>query len=67
MKCPNCGSSKLYATNTLDSEYWHGAYHDTVNGVCPDCGKSWRWVEVFTFNRYEHPVEEEEEEVNDHH
>ena len=43
MKCPNCGNSNLSAAYTLDTEYWDNAYYDTVNGVCPDCGKSKMW------------------------
>ena len=53
MKCPNCGSSNLYATCTLDTEYWDNAYYDTVTGVCPECQKAWQWVEVFTFDHWE--------------
>lgn len=53
MKCPNCSCSDLYAINTLDTEYYHGAYYDMVEGTCPHCGKSWQWVEVYTFDHYE--------------
>lgn len=63
MKCPNCGRSNLYAVDTLDSEYFNGSYHDAVEGTCPDCGKSWRWIEVFTFDR----CEDIEEIKNDDH
>lgn len=62
MKCPNCGSM-IYAVETLDTEYDCGSYYDTVEGTCPDCGKSWRWVEVFTFDHYE---DIEGIEINDH-
>ena len=51
MKCPNCGCSDLRAVDTLDSEWDCGKYYDTVEGTCPDCGKSWRWIEVYTFER----------------
>lgn len=40
MKCPNCGCSYLRAVDTLDTEYDSGSYYDTVEGTCPDCGKS---------------------------
>lgn len=63
MKCPNCGCSNLRAVDTLDTEYDSGSYYDSVEGTCPDCGKSWRWIEVFTFDRYE---DIEEIKINDH-
>lgn len=63
MKCPNCGCSDLRAVDTLDTEFFNDAYHDVVEGTCPDCGKSWQWVEVFTFDHYENI---EEIETNDH-
>lgn len=52
MKCPIC-EGIVRAVNTLDSEWNCGKYYDTVEGTCPDCGKSWRWIEVFTFDHYE--------------
>ncbi len=62
MKCPNCGN-EVYAVDTLDSEYFNGTYYDTVEGTCPNCGKSYRWTEVYTFERCE-DIEEIKE--NDH-
>ena len=62
MKCPNCGGI-VRAVDTLDSEWGCDKYYDTVEGTCPDCGKSWRWVEVFTFDHYENI---EGIEINDH-
>jgi len=64
MKCPNCGSSNIYAVDTLDSEYYNGSYYNTVRGVCHECNHWWQWIEVFTFDHYEDLVEEE---VKDHH
>ena len=61
MKCPNCGYSDLRATDTYDTVYDNGSYYDLNEGTCPDCGKSWRWVEVFTFDRYE-----DVKEIDDH-
>ena len=52
MKCPNCGGI-VRAVDTLDTEYDSGSYYDIVEGTCPDCGKSWRWIEVFTFDHVE--------------
>ena len=62
MKCPNCGSM-VFAVDTLDSEYFNGNYYDVVEGTCPNCGKSYKWTEVFTFERCE-DIEEIKE--NDH-
>ncbi len=63
MKCPNCGCSNLRAVDTLDTECDGDSYYDFVEGDCPDCHKLWRWVEVFTFDRYENI---EEIKINDH-
>ena len=63
MRCPYCHSFDLRATNFLDSEYAYGFYYNVVEGTCPDCGKSWRWVDVFTLDHYENI---EEIETNDH-
>ena len=52
MKCPNCGN-EIYAIDTLDSDCSGDSYFDYVEGTCPNCGKSWRWIEVFTFDHYE--------------
>ena len=52
MKCPNCGGI-VRAVDTLDTEYFNGSYYDAVEGTCPDCGKSWQWVEIFTFDHVE--------------
>lgn len=62
MKCPVC-EGIVHAVDTLDSEWDHGKYYDKVEGTCPNCGKSWRWVEVFTFDHYE----DVEEIKNDDH
>ncbi len=50
MKCPVC-EGIVRAVDTLDTEWDHGKYYDTVEGTCPDCGKSWRWIEVYSFER----------------
>lgn len=62
MKCPNCGN-EIYVVDVLDSDCYDNSYYDSVEGTCSNCGKSWRWVEVFTFNHYE-DIEEINE--NDH-
>lgn len=62
MKCPNCGSM-VFAVDTLDSDWFNGSYYDAVEGTCPNCGKSYKWTEVYTFERCE-DIEEIKE--NDH-
>lgn len=62
MKCPNC-EHEIYAIDTLDSDCSGDSYFDYVEGTCSNCGKSWRWIEVFTFDHYEN-IEEINE--NDH-
>lgn len=52
MKCPNCGN-EIYAIDTLDSDCYGDAYYDVVEGTCSDCGLSWQWKEVFTFDHVE--------------
>ena len=59
MKCPNCGSP-VHEVNTINTEYYNDSYYDST---CPDCGKSWSWVEVFTFDHYE---DLEETEIDAH-
>ena len=63
MRCPFCGCLDLRAVDTLDTEYFNNSYHDVVEGTYPDCGISWRWVEVYTFDHYEYI---EEIKTNDH-
>lgn len=60
MKCPIC-ENIVYADDTLDTEYCKSKYYDTVKGTCPNCGRSWLWVEVFTFDHIENISE-----INDH-
>lgn len=52
MKCPICGGI-VRAVDTLDSEWELGRYYDTVEGTCSDCGNSWQWIEVYTFDHEE--------------
>lgn len=52
MKCLICGAT-IHAVDTLDSEWELGRYYDTVEGTCPDCGNSWQWIEVYTFDHVE--------------
>lgn len=63
MKCPFCGCPDIFATATIDTEFFDNAYHDIVEGTCPDCEKSWQWIEVFTFDHYENI---EGIKINDH-
>ena len=66
-KCPYCDVA-LEFDDTLDSEYDSGQYFDTVVGHCPICEKSFRWSfrwrEVYLYDRAEE-VEEMENEENE--
>ena len=52
MKCPNC-NNEIYAIDTLDSDFYGYAYYDLVEATCPNCGLTWQWKEVFTFDHVE--------------
>ena len=58
MICPNCGR-EFYSHETLDTEWFHNKYYDYMIGDCPNCGKRYRWTEVYKFDRVE-----DVEEVN---
>ena len=62
MKCPNC-SNEIYETENYYSDYDDNSYYDRMKGTCSNCGKSWHWIEVFTFDHIEQ-IEEIKE--NDH-
>ena len=64
MKCPNCGKIIL-EVNILDSDFYNDHCFDSVEGTCPNCGKSWRWIEIFTFT-FDHYEDIEEINENDH-
>jgi len=61
MKCPNCGN-EIYAIDTCDSDCSGDSYFDCVEGTCSNCGKSWRWIEVFTFDHIEQVEEIKEDD-----
>ena len=61
MKCPNCGN-EIYAIDTCDSDCGDNSYYDLVEGTCSNCGKSWRWIEVFTFDHIEQVEEIKEDD-----
>lgn len=48
MTCPNCGEI-FTAADSIDTDWDHGKYYDTVIGVCPNCLKIYRWTEVFAY------------------
>ena len=48
MKCPNC-KNFVRAVDTYDTDWIENTYYDYVEGTCPNCGKSWRWTEVYVF------------------
>ena len=52
MKCPICGN-EIYEIENCYSDYGYNSYYDHMEGTCSNCGKSWRWIEVFTFDHIE--------------
>lgn len=58
MTCPNCGEI-FTAVETIDTEWDNGKYYDTVRGVCPNCLKVYKWIEVFQY-AYDINIEEDE-------
>lgn len=56
MNCPNC-DTYIYDVDSIDTEFESNCYYDSVVGHCHKCGKTYRWVEVFKFDRVEN-VEE---------
>lgn len=52
MKCPVCGGI-VYADDILDNDWEHDRCYNKVEGTCPDCGRSWLWVEIYTLDHIE--------------
>lgn len=59
MICPNCGET-IVNEYIVDTEYHNCSYYDIVTGTCPNCDKTWQWLEVFTYSH-----DEEIEEVTE--
>lgn len=64
MKCPNCGET-IHVVDLLESDFCDNHCLDSVEGTCSNCGKSWRWIEVFILT-FDHCEDIEEIEINDH-
>ena len=60
-RCPYCGI-KLDYDDTIDSDFYTGAYQDLVEGHCPKCQKTFKWLEIYQFNRVEEIQEVRKEE-----
>lgn len=52
MFCPVCGSF-VHATDILESNLDEWAHYNKVKGTCPCCGNSFKWMEIYTFERCE--------------
>lgn len=53
MNCPNC-DTYISITDVVEDSGWDGTSHyDIVKGSCSKCGKTYQWVEVFTFDHIE--------------
>jgi endogenous inhibitor of DNA gyrase (YacG/DUF329 family) len=53
MKCPNCGQE--LENYEIYSEQYDSKYYETYTCVCPDCGETWEWVDVYEFSHTEGP------------
>jgi len=45
-RCPYCGI-KLDYDDTIDSDFYTEAYQDLVEGHCPKCQKTFKWLEIY--------------------
>ena len=54
--CPYCDCD-LYTDDCFDIEYDSGENISHWVGHCPECGKDFRWEEVYLFDRVENLVE----------
>lgn len=55
--CPHC-ECDLFIDDCFDIEYDSGKNISHLAGHCPECGKNFRWKEVYLFDRIEDLVED---------
>ena len=49
LKCPNCDSCLDYGDKVNDE--FDGSFYISIwEGHCPECGKKFRWSEIYEFN-----------------
>lgn len=48
LNCPNC--DKPLFRELIDTEWANNTYYDEVEGRCPHCNKTYRWIEMFEFS-----------------
>lgn len=55
--CPHCDCD-LFVDDCYDNKYYNcGENVSCWTGHCPECGKNFRWKEVYLFDRIEDLVE----------
>ena len=52
LKCPDCGFYPDY-DDKIDDEFDGSFYNSFWEGHCPECGKKFRWKEIYIFNGIE--------------
>lgn len=60
LKCPDCDFYLDY-DDKLDDGFDGSFYSSLCEGHCPECGKKFRWKEIYKFDRIEEFEEEEGE------
>ena len=54
MECPNC-HTYIGEAECINSEFDENTcYNDYMRGHCSNCGKTYYWIEVYTFSHIEH-------------
>ena len=57
--CPHCDCD-LFIDDCIDNEYDSGKNISSWIGHCPECGKNFRWKEIYLFDRIEDLVEDDD-------
>lgn len=58
--CPHCDYD-LFIDDCIDNEYDSGKNISYWVGHCPECGKNFRWKEIYLFDRIEDLVEDDDD------
>lgn len=57
--CPHCDCD-LEIDDCFDIEFDGGKVTHCWKGYCPECGKNFRWKEIYLFDRIEDLVEDDD-------
>lgn len=50
--CPKCGVELVYV-DTIDTDVYGDEVRNINVGHCPECGQTYKWTEVYEFDRFE--------------